>query len=68
MNFAFSFLFFFQWVTERFVIANVLVLNKFCIIILNLSFFSLTIIKHLLIDFYRILEFLATNIKKRGKC
>ena len=45
MNFSSSYYFFLQWVMERFVIASVLVLDKFCIFILNLSvIFFLTMV------------------------
>ena len=37
MNFSSYYYFFLQWVMDRFVIASVLVLDKFCIFILNLS-------------------------------
>ena len=36
--FYFYFYFYFQWVVERFVVACLLVLDKFCIIILNFQF------------------------------
>ena len=45
----FIFFFFFQRVMERFVVANILVLDKFCVFILNLSkkkkFYLLTMVK-----------------------
>ena len=46
VNFDSSFFSFFQWVMESFVVASVLVLDKFCIFILNLSvIFLLTMAK-----------------------
>ena len=46
MNFAYYFFLFFLGFTERFVVASVLVLDKFCIFILSLSvIFLLTMLK-----------------------
>ena len=63
----FSYFLVFQQVVEKLVVASILALDKFCIIVLKFSVIVLLIIVKLWYrEFYKNLEYFATNINRRG--